>query len=594
LVVAWLAGARVLELKTVQRREQIPIPRPSIDAPDVGYNVEWSQELTLAQSAAEYLTAWVLVHVLGARGLAEGEPVFDASVGYDLAGLGSDGVARFLDTLTDAREALAAWRAALPRPLAAAADVPVPTRVIGSATLSTFHGCPPDEIERMVEHLFRRHALDVVVKLNPTLLGYEAVESLLHDRLGYHEIELDRDAFTADLVFDAATAMLSRLAGLARRMGRRLGVKFTNTLVVRNHRGRLAGERVYLSGPPLHALAITLAERFRAVDSDGLPISFSAGLDAENLPEVVACGFAPVTTCTDLLRPTGYRRLPRMLRGLEDALEGAGATNLAEWIRIRAGSSPAGDPVPAARSNLRRYASEVAGDPRYAAERHRAEPERTGRLAMLDCASCNNCVLVCPNGAFFSLAIPPQTHDAPRLGIEDAGVVERPGRMNLVRDRQWVMFADACNACGNCDTHCPERGDPARLKPCFHGDPAGYASAAPADGILIESGGRRVRARLGGREYRLERDASGTRFDDGVIEVTLDDAHRVRDTHIMERRAGHELSLARYHELRLLTEAVMTDSNPVSARFLPVLAGDGGADAAGSPSPPGVGVDRET
>jgi len=31
---------------------------------DEGYNVEWSQELTLEQSAQEYVTAWAIVHLL--------------------------------------------------------------------------------------------------------------------------------------------------------------------------------------------------------------------------------------------------------------------------------------------------------------------------------------------------------------------------------------------------------------------------------------------------------------------------------------------------------------------------------------------------
>ena len=590
LVVAWLAGARALELKTVQSRDRIRVPRPSIDAPDVGYNVEWSQELSLPESAAEYLTAWVLVHVLKSRGVAHGATLFDASVGYDLAGLRSDGVARFLDTLAAADGSLAKWRAGLPRALAAAADVPVPAAVIGSVTLSTFHGCPPDEIERMVEHLFRRHALDVVVKLNPTLLGYEAVETLLRGRLGYDEIALDRDAFATDLQFDDAVALLARLAGLAGRLGRSLGVKFTNTLVVRNTRGRLAGERVYLSGPPLHALAVVLAERFATADPVGLPRSFSAGLDAENLAEVVACGFAPVTTCTDLLRPTGYRRLPRMLRRLEGELESAGATNLAEYVRIRAGLPAAGDPRPAARVLLSRYARQVVDDPRYAAARHRDEPARSGRLAMLDCASCNNCVVVCPNGAFFSVAIPPQALDAPRLGIETGTVVARPDRWRLTRDAQWVVFADACNACGNCVTFCPEWGDPARVKPCFHGDAAGYTAAAPADGILVEDEGRRVRARFDGVEYRLERDPTGTRLGDGVIEVTLDDAHQVRGSRVLVSRPGHELPLARYHLLRLLVDAVMADVNPVSARFPGSWVAPGPGGAAPEPSGPDPGV----
>ena len=47
LAFAWLAGSRILELKTVQINDRLVLPRPGIDATNVGYNVEWSQELRL-------------------------------------------------------------------------------------------------------------------------------------------------------------------------------------------------------------------------------------------------------------------------------------------------------------------------------------------------------------------------------------------------------------------------------------------------------------------------------------------------------------------------------------------------------------------
>ena len=52
-------------------------------------------------------------------------------------------------------------------------------------TLSTFHGCPAGEIEAMAAFLMEEMGLHVTVKLNPTLLGKEAVDGLLHDVLGY-------------------------------------------------------------------------------------------------------------------------------------------------------------------------------------------------------------------------------------------------------------------------------------------------------------------------------------------------------------------------------------------------------------------------
>ena len=39
LVLAWLAGSRILELKTVQINDRLEIGRPCIDATNVGYNI---------------------------------------------------------------------------------------------------------------------------------------------------------------------------------------------------------------------------------------------------------------------------------------------------------------------------------------------------------------------------------------------------------------------------------------------------------------------------------------------------------------------------------------------------------------------------
>ncbi len=64
IVSSWLCGGRFIELKTVQLNDALEIPRPCIDMTDEGYNVEWSQELSLDQSTHEYVVAWALVHIL--------------------------------------------------------------------------------------------------------------------------------------------------------------------------------------------------------------------------------------------------------------------------------------------------------------------------------------------------------------------------------------------------------------------------------------------------------------------------------------------------------------------------------------------------
>ncbi|HBE46759.1 MAG TPA: putative selenate reductase subunit YgfK, partial [Spirochaetaceae bacterium] len=64
LVAAYLSGARVFELKTVQENDHLDIDKPCIDALDEGHNVEWSTELSLDQAREEYINAWIAINLL--------------------------------------------------------------------------------------------------------------------------------------------------------------------------------------------------------------------------------------------------------------------------------------------------------------------------------------------------------------------------------------------------------------------------------------------------------------------------------------------------------------------------------------------------
>ncbi len=64
-------------------------------------------------------------------------------------------------------------------------DVEVPRRLSDNVTLSTMHGCPPEEIGSMSEVLLCERRLHTAVKLNPTLLGPARVRGILNERLGY-------------------------------------------------------------------------------------------------------------------------------------------------------------------------------------------------------------------------------------------------------------------------------------------------------------------------------------------------------------------------------------------------------------------------
>ena len=342
VVLAWLAGSRILELKTVQINDALTIPRPCIDATNVGFNVEWSQELRLEQSLREYVGAHMLIEMLRASGVLDGpygddafahaETIFDLSVGYDLKGIRSPRVVEFIRGCQDAGPVIEELAARIPERLRAFRQLEYRRRISESATLSTFHGCPAEEIEGIVEFLLRELGLHVTIKLNPTLLGFEACEELLHGVLGYDDIRISREHFEHDLKFDEMVPLVRRLQGVAHDLGLGLGIKLTNTLVVHNHRQFFTDDVMYLSGAPLHVLTMNLLSRVRESLGPELPISFSAGIDAQNFAPAVACNLVPVTTCTDLLRPGGYGRLPLYLANLEAAMERLGVRRLGDFV----------------------------------------------------------------------------------------------------------------------------------------------------------------------------------------------------------------------------------------------------------------------
>ena len=598
LVLSYLAGARVFELKTVQVLDQLTLPRPCIDAANLGFNVEWSQELRLAQSRAEYVKAWVLLHALRSAKLGlglegpGGEFLFDLSVGYDLAGVRSGPVREFLEGMLDARAEIDALFDAWPNDLRAWRPdrAAVPDRISSNVTLSTFHGCPADEVERIGEHLLTEVGTHVVVKLNPTVMGYEPVRALLRGRLGYEELEPHAPSFARELRFDDAVQLADRLSGVASAHGRTFGAKFTNTLVVENHRQFFPAteKQMYLSGPPLHVLALELSRAFRNEVRAPVPVSFSGGVDARNFADCVAAGLAPVTTCTDLLKPGGYGRLPRYLDALGARMRLRGVATVADFILAESGRSErAASPAlveQASRENHARAARQALDDPRYRAARNRAVPRRVGtRLWLFDCLSCDKCVPACPNDANFSIEAPPALRKAirlPDLVVRGGQLVEENERLFTLRDaHQLATYADFCNECGNCDTFCPEEGGPYLVKPRFFANRQ-RMEASPRDGFALERTDAfdLITGRHDGQRLTLEVDRARTvaRFDDGQAVVLL--SFPGFERRALEPRAGaaegHVVRLDRARALAVLLCGLVAEgaSSPVVAPFLPPMA----------------------
>jgi putative selenate reductase len=420
----------------------------------------------------------MLIRILQASGrlkLAPGfdRTVFDMSVGYDLAGVKSEPVQGFIRGMMDAGTVVERLRKQLPAALGPLRDLDFPTRLSDTLTLSTFHGCPPTEIERMAEHLMRENGLSCVVKLNPTLLGATELRGLLHDTLGYTELHVPDAAFEKDTPWSQAADFMDRLVGTGRSLGLGVGVKFSNTLLVDNHRSFFPAteKAMYLSGPPLHVLAMHLVQRWRRVFGDRTTVSFSAGIERTNYPDAVALGLVPVTVCTDLLKPGGYGRGFLYFHELTRRMAAVGAGTIDEFIVRAYGDDGPQELSLAKLRNTDLYVASLAQDARYQAGSHRELPRKSGRaLKLFDCETCDRCIPVCPNAANFSVRV--------------AATPQLP----VIESRQIVNFADFCNDCGNCDVFCPEDGGPSRVKPRVYIDRARWLHDAPRDGMLVEPG----------------------------------------------------------------------------------------------------------
>ena len=278
----------------------------------------------------------------------------------------------------------------------------------------------------------------------------------------------------------------------------------TNTLVVAERPGFLPGEEAYLSGEPLHVLALRLGLKLREELGAAFPISFSAGVDAANVAGVVACGFVPVTSCTDLLRPGGYQRLHRQAEALAAAMGDAGAATLSR-LRPGAGGIAGGDLAEASLANHRRAAAEALGDARYAARAHRK-------------AAAEDRVAPPPLGLHQLRQVHPRLPERRELRVRDPAADDRRTaisssatggsfrrRRTDARDgrrkaspHQIANWADACNDCGNCDVFCPEDGGPYIEKPRLFSSLASFLADAPRPGFFVRRDRRRLARRPGG------------------------------------------------------------------------------------------------
>jgi len=443
IVAAWLCGARYIELKTVQTLDELNVSKPCIDMEDEGYNVEWSQELKVYQSFDEYLRAWVLIHALHHKLGFPGEPgiVFNLSVGYDLAGIQKPNMQWFLQQMRDC----SAYKQQLVEQVARyypdVRQVQIPDRISDNVTLSTMHGCPPGEIEKICAYLIQGQGLHTYVKCNPTLLGPERVRAILHDDLGYNDVVVPDAAFEHDLKYQDAVPMLRSLRSVARQRSLHFGVKLSNTLEVENSRTVFSTKEKmsYLSGRPLHAITVNLACQLSGEFNGDLPMSFSAGADCFNSADLLAAGMQTITVCSDLLKTGGYLRLLQYIDLAKQAFLSADAADISELVFAQAlkGSGSKGvapNDIHANKSiNLNNYARLTRRQHRLQKAAFLTSRSKTKRkLDLFDCieAPCvDRCAIKQKVPQYMNAVRDGEYEEALRLTLSDNPIASMLGRV---------------------------------------------------------------------------------------------------------------------------------------------------------------------
>ena len=347
IVASYVAGSRFFELKTVQKLdgEDLPVNKPCIKADDECYNCEWSTELYVPQAFDEYVKAWFACQVVAKEyglGAMDGFQ-FNMSVGYDLEGIKLEKIDKFIEGMKDASETpvfkeCRQWlldNADLFEKVTKEDIEGISPEVCNCATLSTLHGCPPQEIERIARYLIEEKKVHTFIKCNPTLLGYEYARDMM-DSMGYDYVAFGDFHFKDDLQYSDAVPMLERLQALAGEKGLEFGVKITNTFPVDVKAGELPSEEMYMSGKSLYPLSMSVAMKLARDFGGKLRISYSGGADYFNIKDIVDAGIWPVTMATTMLKPGGYQRLEQIgqifAKDEAKAFEGVNAERVAQLV----------------------------------------------------------------------------------------------------------------------------------------------------------------------------------------------------------------------------------------------------------------------
>lgn len=458
ILAAYAAGAHHFELKTVQILvgEQLGIVKPCIYVKGEAYNTEWSTELTVKEALEEYIKAWILIHLFSKEfSLNDADKVvFYVSVGYNLEGIQSETVDSFINHMKKAGET-EIWKECMSfcennlnlfEHISKEDLEAIPSDICKVITLSTMHGCPPQEIEKIAVYLLTEKDLNIYIKCNPTLVGYEKSLEILKG-LGYGYVTLSKEVFEHDITYPELIALIHRMRVLAAERGRTFGVKLTNTFPVKIVQNELAGTDMYMSGPPLYPFAINVAAMMSKEFDGMLPISYSGGADLHNIQDILDTGIYPVTVSTLLLKQGGYKNIGRLHKACK-------ANIPYRYDKV--------DP-----DKVAILAEKAITDVNYAKESAKQKTLDAADYSAL-CAKCRNCVDVCPNRSNKTVIV-----DGTKINIH---------------------LDDLCNECGNCQHFCIYGKVPYKDKfTIFSSEEAFYDSENPGvyagDELLVRGNG---------------------------------------------------------------------------------------------------------
>ena len=333
ILASYLAGARFIELKTVQKLDGVDIQKavakPCINSEDECYNCEWSTELTVKEAYNEYVKAYFAIIALAKElNISDKKDfAYNMSVGYDLEGIKSEKIDTYIENLRNAKETevFKECKLYLEENIDKFSKFDkkdlekISTNICDSITLSTLHGCPAEEIEKIASYLIDEKKISTFIKCNPTMLGYEYARKTLDD-MGFDYISFTDFHFKDDLQYEDAVVMIERLLDLAKKNDLAFGVKLTNTFPVDVKRNELPAEEMYMSGRALLPLTISMAAMLSEKFDGKLPMSYSGGADARNIKEIFEALGQPITVATTILKPGGYLRFNQLAKETEDLL----------------------------------------------------------------------------------------------------------------------------------------------------------------------------------------------------------------------------------------------------------------------------------